>query len=400
MVVERLSRTWFNLVHGRNLVYNQCWEDPRLDRVALELTPQDRVLVITSAGCNALDYALAGAGHVHAVDLNPRQNSLLELKQAAAKSLDYEDFFSLFGRGRLPQWSSVYPEKLRPHLSVEAQKFWDKKRDFFRGVGRRKSFYFRGTSGTFAWIINLYIDRIAKVRDGVNAILAADSVSQQRDLFQQYRLSESLWRPFIRWAMRRDMTLALLGVPRAQRRQIDQQYPGGILQFVMDRVETVFTKLPLKDNYFWRVYLTGEYTPDCCPEYLKPQGWESLRSGAVDRVSTHTNSVLGFLNAGSQPVSRFVLLDHMDWLTRDPQLKILTQEWQAIVDHAAPHARVLWRSAALKGDFINVVKVQVNGQTRSLGELLHYQPDLASELHAKDRVHTYGSFCIADLKLS
>jgi S-adenosylmethionine-diacylglycerol 3-amino-3-carboxypropyl transferase len=49
MVVERLSKTWFNIVHRRNIVYNQCWEDPRLDRVALKLTPQDRVVVITSA---------------------------------------------------------------------------------------------------------------------------------------------------------------------------------------------------------------------------------------------------------------------------------------------------------------------------------------------------------------
>ncbi len=104
MVVERLSKTWFNLVHGRNIVYNQCWEDPRLDRIALKLTPEDRVVVITSAGCNALDYALAGAGHVHAVDMNPRQNALLELKLAAAKSLDYEDFFQLFGTGRCPAW--------------------------------------------------------------------------------------------------------------------------------------------------------------------------------------------------------------------------------------------------------------------------------------------------------
>ena len=30
--------------------------------------------------------------------------------------------------------------------------------------------------------------------------------------------------------------------------------------------------------------------------------------------------------------------------------------------------------------------------------LLHFQPELAKELHAKDRVHTYGSFYIADLR--
>ena len=32
-----------------------------------------------------------------------------------------------------------------------------------------------------------------------------------------------------------------------------------------------------------------------------------------------------------------------------------------------------------------------------LGGLLRYNPALAAELHAQDRVHTYGSFYIADL---
>lgn len=398
MVVEKLSKTWFNLVHGRNLVYNQCWEDPRLDRVALELTSNDRVVVITSAGCNALDYALAGAGHVHAVDMNLRQNALLELKQAGIRKLDYEDFFQIFGCGGHPQWDSLYTQKLRPELSDTTRKFWDRKKAFFTGDTRRKSFYFHCTSGTFAYIINVYIDRIAKLRDGVNAILAASSLEQQRDIFKQYKLAESLWRPFIRWAMRRDMTLALLGVPRAQRKQIDEQYPGGILQFVMDRVEAVFTKLPIKDNYFWRVYLTGQYTPECCPEYLKPEGFAQLKAGAVDRVSTHTNHILGFLQETPHQISRFILLDHMDWLSKDPAMAILTQEWQGIMDKAAPNARVLWRSAGLNGEFVNPIQVTVNGQKKTLGEALEYNRPLAEELHAKDRVHTYGSFCIANIK--
>jgi S-adenosylmethionine-diacylglycerol 3-amino-3-carboxypropyl transferase len=398
MVVERLSKTWSNIVHGRNIVYNQCWEDPRLDRVALNLTASDRVVVITSAGCNALDYALAGAGHVHAVDLNPRQNALLELKLAAARTLEYEDFFCLFGAGRCPEFERIYRQALRNALPPQHRPFWDKRAELFVNSGRRKSFYFRGTAGTFAWLVNYYIDRVAKVRDSVDALLSADSVAQQRDIFEQYKLADALWRPFVKWAMKRDMTLALLGVPRSQRHQIDHGYPGGILQFVVDRVETVFAKLPLHDNYFWRVYLTGHYTPECCPEYLKPENFQRLKDGVADRVTTHTASVLSFLKQHDQPVTRFVLLDHMDWLVRDKTKRILAEEWQAIVDKAAPNARCLWRSAGLSGEFINPIKVQANGRKKALGEMLHYHRDLAGELHIQDRVHTYGSFCIADIR--
>ena len=62
-VLAWISRRVFDAVHRNNLVYNTCWEDPRLDREALRLGPDDDVLVITSAGCNALDYEI-GRAHV------------------------------------------------------------------------------------------------------------------------------------------------------------------------------------------------------------------------------------------------------------------------------------------------------------------------------------------------
>ncbi len=158
----------FNFVHRNHLIYNTCWEDPRVDHVALNLGERDTVLMITSAGCNALDYALAGPAHVYAVDMNPRQNALLELKIAAIKRLTYEDFFSLFGRGRLNGYDRIYQSTLRPMLSESAREFWDENTDCFDGQGRRNSFYFRGTSGWFAWLINEYINRVARVREAID----------------------------------------------------------------------------------------------------------------------------------------------------------------------------------------------------------------------------------------
>jgi S-adenosylmethionine-diacylglycerol 3-amino-3-carboxypropyl transferase len=397
MLLNRIRRACFNLIHGRNLVYNACWEDPRLDRVALNLGPQDNVLVITSAGCNALDYALAGAGHVYTVDMNRRQNALLELKLAGAKGLDYETYFTIFGTGSHPNFEGVYREALRRHLSPGAQKYWDKKGKFFSPKGRRKSFYFRGSSGFFAYLANVYIKRVAKLRKAIDELLDAKTLEQQREIYDRYQMRNKLWKPMVNWMLRRDVTLALLGVPRSQREQIDRGYPGGIVKFIVDRVETVFTKIPIQDNYFWRVYLTGDYTPDCCPEYLKPANFERMKTDVVNRVTSETNSLLGFLEKHDQPISRFVLLDHMDWLYSNAP-EILGGEWQAIVDRATPGARIIWRSAGLSVDFVDPLIVQRNGRKVSMGDLLHYHRDLAAELHARDRVHTYGSFYIAELK--
>lgn len=396
MILDSLSKACFKQVHGRNLIYNQCWEDPRLDHVALELGPEDSVVVITSAGCNALDYALASPKHVYAVDVNPRQNALLELKLAGIRRLTFEQFFALFGQGRLDDWFQIYGSQLRPELSPSARKFWDRRGWYFSSSDRRGSFYFHATSGTFAWLVKHYIDRFARTREAIDALLDAADVSEQRRVFHAEQLDSAMFRPLLKWFLRRDTTLSLLGVPRPQRKQLERKYPGGIAQFVRDRVEMVFSRLSLADNYFWRVYLTGQYTPECCPNYLKRQHFERLKNGLVDRISVRTDSLLGFLRTHPQRITRFVLLDHMDWLCENMH-DVLADEWQAIIDRSAPGARVLFRSAGLEVDYVDPLTVRLQGRTRRLGDLLRYDGDLARDLHAVDRVNTYGSFYIADV---
>lgn len=387
-----ISGRVFKFVHGNNLVYNTCWEDPRLDRQALELTPQDRVLVITSAGCNALDYALTGPAHVYAVDMNPRQNALLELKLAGIRRLEFDDFFQLFGVGHHPRAVELYQANLRPQLSTWSQGYWDRFIRFFDKPTR--SFYYRGTSGAFARGIRYYIDRVAKLRPEINDLLACKSVAEQQAIYE--RIQQRFWSKTMRFALNRDSTLSMLGVPKAQRLQIDRQYPGGILSFIQDSMEAVFAKLPIHENYFWRVYITGSYTRECCPEYLKEDNFQRLKGSGASNVSVHTDSVQGFLEKGDEPISRFVLLDHMDWLS-EHLFPLLELEWQAILNRAAPGTRVLWRSGGLRTDFIERVQVTRGGQAVKLPELLTYRTEQAQALHQLDRVHTYGSFYIADL---
>ncbi|MEL7335047.1 MAG: DUF3419 family protein, partial [Planctomycetota bacterium] len=40
-MLDWIGRKAFSVVHRANLVYNTCWEDPRLDHEALQLGPDD-----------------------------------------------------------------------------------------------------------------------------------------------------------------------------------------------------------------------------------------------------------------------------------------------------------------------------------------------------------------------
>jgi len=391
--LDWVNRRIFTTVHGNNLVYNTCWEDPRLDREALQFGPDDNVLVITSAGCNALDYALAGPNHVNAVDMNPRQNALLDLKMSAIRSLEFEDFFRMFGEGRLPGIKEIYQQKLRESLPAWSKDFWDKKIKWFDN--RRKTFYYRGTSGAIAKMIRTYTDNVIRVRPHLESLLNAETIEEQKEIYENH-LKKKFWSGLMKFTMNRDTTMSMLGVPKAQRKQIETQYRGGLVKFIQDCMESVFVELPMKDNYFWRVYMNGAYSRDCCPEYLKPDNFAALKGGLVDRISTHTDSVQGFLEKHDGQISRYILLDHMDWLS-DQFFPLLESEWQAIVDRAAPGARIIWRSGGLRTDFIDEVKINRNGEIQKVSPMLSYDKELAERLHEKDRVHTYGSFYIAEL---
>jgi S-adenosylmethionine-diacylglycerol 3-amino-3-carboxypropyl transferase len=113
----------FDAIYSRSLVYNACWEDPAVDRQALGVTSDDTLLVITSAGCNVLDHALLGPRRIHAVDANPRQTALLELKLAGIRRLAYDDFFAAFGRGHHPGFRALYLDGLRAELSPFAKQY-------------------------------------------------------------------------------------------------------------------------------------------------------------------------------------------------------------------------------------------------------------------------------------
>jgi S-adenosylmethionine-diacylglycerol 3-amino-3-carboxypropyl transferase len=393
-VRERINHRLFRAVHRGHLIYNTCWEDPALDREALALGPNERVMVITSAGCNALDYLLAGAGEVNAVDVNPIQNGLLELKVAAARALDHESFFSLFGLGRLREAPALYRDKLRHQLSPFARGYWDRHISFFVGAPGRRSFYYRGTAGLLARLALANVHVLHRLRSPLEELMAAPDIETQRAIYYG-KINNRIWTPWVRWFLNRSFTLTLAGVPWPQRNQIRTQYPGGVAQFVRDAVEAVVTQLPFRDNYFWRVYFRGHYTPECCPEYLRATNFERLRS-AVDRLTIFTGSVTDYLRQAEPGITRFVLLDHMDWMdTYDPEG--LAAEWTAILERARPGARTIYRSAGLRVTFLDGLQVRYRGQEAPLGSLLRHHPEWSAQLHARDRVHTYGSFHIADL---
>ena len=374
----------FRRVHGGRLIYNACWEDPRLDRELLDLRPDSRVVMITSAGCNALEYLLDDPREIHAVDMNFRQNALLELKSAVLQACRFSDVFELFGIGSHDRFRAIY-RGLREGLSPAARGFWNRNITFFDPVSLRRSFYYQGAAGAAAWLLGGTLFRAQpNIKNFALALLDAQTLAEQREIFAI--LEPKIWSPLNNWLIRQPALMTLLGVPGPQIKLIEGGYPGGLTAYIKDKLRHVLTELPAHENYFWRVYITGSYTLGCCPAYLRREH-QSVLQARRGRIRTHTDTLSGFLRRHPGAYSHFVLLDHQDWLAWHAPAA-LAEEWDLILRNSRPGTRILLRSAALEVDFI----------PDAARERLRFFPERTGPLHGRDRVGTYGCQVLAEVR--
>lgn len=375
--INRLRDWVFQKVHANNLVYNTCWEDPRCDRELMDIRPDSEIVMITSAGCNALDYLLDSPKAVHCIDMNPRQNALLELKRSFFRGSGHEALFSTFGEGAWEGFASHYQQVLRPVLPGYAAEYWDSHLAYFNARGLRKSFYHYGSSGTFAWLASNYLRSRKGLFREVEEMFSAATLQEQAALYQS--IEPRFLNNMVEWMVNRHLTMCLVGVPRAQQELFIRRYERGALGFIQECLRKVFMELPLHDNYFWRLYLYGSYTKECAPNYLLPEHFAALRAREAC-LNPQTATIAQFLKDNPGAYSHFVLLDHQDWLAANNRAA-LEEEWRLILDNSRPGTRILLRSAAHQvGFFPDFVQ-----------DALDFEQPLTAKTHRLDRVGTYAS---------
>ncbi|EPQ56989.1 hypothetical protein GLOTRDRAFT_127372 [Gloeophyllum trabeum ATCC 11539] len=363
----------------RTFMYSFTWEDPVEDMKYLKLSRDDSMLIITSAGDNALHYAInAKPKRIHCVDMNPCQGHLFELKLAALHSLNFDDFFAMFGSGRHPNFSSLLSSTISPYLSSSAYQFWRLNDDAFSS-----SFYRHGYSG-IALRFARFLFRITGLTEDVERLCRAQSLQEQ----------DKIWKEKIRPVLLNPVVVALLknpifcwnalGVPMNQRKMLLED--GSAYEFVRDTFDSITSTYSLKDGaYFYLLCLLGHYTRDSCPAYLTRAGFEALKANgceAMDAFRLHTDSLVNVLH-GLSPASltRAVIMDHLDWFA--PGSKEVEEEVRELHRALAPGGIVLWRSAGKKPWYREVFKR--NGFTVTIISTRGSKAPI-------DRVNMYASF--------
>ena len=234
------------------LRYSLVWEDCYPLYHGLDLQPDDRVLVITSAGCNVLNALLKSPRQVIAIDLNPVQNKLLLLKKHLILRHEHAVFRALMGfdgptsvAPAVQQLSTTLPEDVRGYWLS----FFGSHPEGILTAGKLEAY----TTGFFDTLG-------ADVQQKLRQLIQFETVDAQRNFFMSELHTGPFRDQFIQYfddenlSKGRDATLFK-----------HAREPGGVAFY--NRLLRQVSTTTVRNNFFFRFFFFG---PQYLPEAILP----------------------------------------------------------------------------------------------------------------------------------
>jgi len=352
--------------------YSQVWEDHALLEEGLDIQPDDHVLSIASAGCNALALLLKGPASVTAVDLNPAQTAIVHLKKAAIKELNHEEFVNLVGARNDMERGPLY-QRIRDKLSGDVQAFWDSHSEVlengFIHFGRFE-LYFRSFQEKL----------ISKMvpPDAMQAFLTLDSVDHQTAFFNKVFQHPKFVEAFKTYTSQK--MIAEHGRDESQFRFVEEEDLG---DHFMKRLHYVTTQIATNNNFYLEYLLTSEYSDlSKGPPYLRPENYDKLRS-LIDRLHIETRGLDCPVNDHDEGhFSKANLSDLFEYLSEEETEGLL----RILATKMRPGGRIAYWNLLVP-----------RSRPKSLEDWIKPHPELSKDLWNKDRNPFYGAFVLEEI---
>jgi len=210
--------------------------------------------MIASGGCSVLTMlAHPGVGRISAVDINPAQIQLVELKLAAIRTLDRDEFCHFVGTFKPPSGSladyrdparlKVYDARIRPKLSPAAQTWWDSHHDEIKfGINR---------AGRFEHLLRILSKELADIPKFDEPKLWAEKFDY---VFSYHRLK------------------TMFGAS-----VVDYSMDSNFGDHFRSRFDLALLKWSPNNNYFLHSAFHDEYLPSQLPRHLHSSVYQSIQ---------------------------------------------------------------------------------------------------------------------------
>ena len=363
MSTEAAGRADFSTIR-----YAQVWEDADILVEGLDIRPGDTCLSIASAGDNALALLTRNPVRVVAVDLNPAQLACLAIRVAAYRTLEHGELLELVGSRPSDRRAELY-RRLRGALDEQARAFWDARADAITtGIG---------SAGKFERYFATFRTRVLPLVHGAATIeaLLSGGDREERLRFYARRWDSWRWRTLFRVFFSR-FTMGRLGRDPAFFKYVE----GSVADRILARARHALTELDPAENPYLHWILTGRHG-DALPLALRPEHFDTIRAN-VDRLESRLGTLEDVLATLSpRSIHRFNLSDIFEYMSPANSTALL----ERLAAAAAPGGRLAyWNMLAPRR------------RPPELAHALRPLPELAADLHRRDKAFFYSAFVLEE----
>lgn len=246
--------------------YANVWEDADLLVEALASAQGGKILSIASAGDNAFALLTLQPELLVAVDLNPVQLALVELKKAAIAELSREECIAFLGFSESGTRWEVY-NKIKNRMDVRWQGFFDNKEEEIRkGIIH---------AGKFERYFRIFAKNMMPLIHSKKTIYTLFEMKSGEEQERFYHEKWNTWR----WRLLFKLFFSKLVMGRLGRDpEFLNEVKVPVSEFIFKKAERHLMSIGCQQNQMLRYQLTASFG-DLLPMYLREENYEKVRAG-------------------------------------------------------------------------------------------------------------------------
>jgi S-adenosylmethionine-diacylglycerol 3-amino-3-carboxypropyl transferase len=313
-------KAWKNKIY-----YSQCWEDPNVLLEGLDIQKEDKIISITSGGCNTLALLLKDPRAIVAIDINPAQNYLFELKILAIKYLSYGDLLAFLGVNSCSNRLQLF-HLLEPHLSKDAYLWWQDNMQLINygiiHVGKLERYF-----GVFS----KFVLPLAHSSKTIQSLFAEKTEKQQHNFYNNI-WNTWRWRFLFVIYFSKRVTSARARNKKlfkyVNKKNISSHYLSGIKNAICN---------DSAKNYILHYMLTGKFDKGNLPLYLREENIALIKE-RLDRIKIVSDDFINFINTNHGVFNKFNLSNIFETLSVEKTHSIFNN----IVKHRGENTRLVY----------------------------------------------------------
>jgi S-adenosylmethionine-diacylglycerol 3-amino-3-carboxypropyl transferase len=263
--------------------YANCWEDADVLLQHLALEPNDNVISVASGGDNSFSMLVADNVMVHAVDINPLQLYVCEIKKQAIKALDYESYLRFLGvHTESKRWQLF--EQFSNALPAEVLQWANANKKIIRtGIMHHGKFerYFK--------LFRKFIMPLVHSKKTIAALLASKTAEAQQQFYDE-KFNNKRWRYLFGKFFSKE-TMGKHGRDPRFFEEVDLS----VADYIYKKTKEHLSSVACQQNYFIQYIFFGNYTKNL-PHYLRKENFERIKKN-IDNIIFVKDSIMNYLEA-------------------------------------------------------------------------------------------------------